>query len=128
MARVPTFSNLCTVSREQRRRERIIRADRHTLQRHITAYQAGRKVDLHRVMQHELIAVSVLLTETNGELQGGNKALFVEIMTQNVECPDELTLEESCQVINGMVLVVAMGLSAELITFRNLEDAFVRAV
>ena len=106
-----------------------VKADRHILQHLITAYQAGRKVDLHKVMQHKLMAVPVSLVETNGELRGGNKALLAEMMTQDVECPAELTLEEeSCLVIDGMALVVALGKPAELITFRDLGDAFVRAV
>ena len=50
-------------------------------------------------------------------------------MTQDVECAAELTLEEeSCLVIDGMALAVALGKPAELITVRDLGDAFVRAV
>ena len=51
------------------------------------------------------------------------------MMTQGVECQAELTLEEECcLVIDGMALAVALGKPAELITVRDLGDAFVRAV
>lgn len=116
-ARTPTFSNLYTLIREQKGREKIIQADRHILQLLVTAYQAGRKVDLHKVMRHEVTAIPLSLAETNGELRGGNKTLLAEMLTQDVDCPAELTLEEeSCLVMDGMTIVVAFGKHKELIT------------
>lgn len=84
---------------------------------------------LHALMQHELMAVPMSLTETNGEPRGGNKALLAKMMAQHAECPAELTFEEEfCLVIDGMAVVVALGKPAELTAFRDLRDASVRAV
>ena len=86
-------------------------------------------MNLHKVMQHELMAVPVSLAQTNGELRGGNNAFFAEMMTQDVEFPAEITLEEeSYLIIDGMALVVALGKPVEHITFRDLGDTFVIAV
>ena len=56
-----TFSSLYVVGKKVLGKEITLKADRNVLQRLITAYQAGRPVDLHKTLQHELMAVPIAL-------------------------------------------------------------------
>ena len=57
-----TFSSLYVAQKETKSKESTtIKADRNILQRLITAYDAGRKVDLHNILQHELMSVPIAL-------------------------------------------------------------------
>jgi hypothetical protein len=47
----------------------VMNADIYILQRLITAYEAGRPVDLPAVLKHELLPVPVFLAEMNGTLR-----------------------------------------------------------
>ena len=44
-----TFSSLYKVKKETKEKDSTMKADRNILQQLITAYQAGRKVDLHAI-------------------------------------------------------------------------------
>ena len=54
-----TFSSLYEVAKENKVKDKAvtIKADRSILQRIITAYGAGRTVDLHSILRHELMPV-----------------------------------------------------------------------
>ena len=62
-----TFKSLYEVSnRDAKGKVTTLKADRTILQRLVTAFQAGRKVDLHHVLHHELmnIPISIANCET----------------------------------------------------------------
>jgi hypothetical protein len=65
-----TFDSFYQVAKEGKEKEKntILRADRSVLQRLIVAYGAGREVDLHNILSHELMSVSISLADTNGKL------------------------------------------------------------
>lgn len=124
-----TFSSLYETKKDSRGKESIMKADRNILQRLITAYQAGRKVNLHTILKHELMPVPISIAYTNGSLRTGNKAVLVEAMTQDVTCPAEVTIDgTSCLVIDGQALVVSLGKPAGITNFGELADAFVKLV
>ena len=66
-----TFTSLFEVKHKdskQKSIEKAIKADRKILQRLITAYESGRRVDLSYILTHELLTVPHALAETNGTL------------------------------------------------------------
>ena len=57
-------------------KEIALEADRKVLQTLISAYEAGRDVNLSEVMTHELLTVPQALAEMNGSLRAGSKAIL----------------------------------------------------
>lgn len=54
------------------------------------------------------------------------KAILTDVMTKDVTCPPEITLDRtSCLVIDGQALVVALGKPSGVSNFGELGDAFV---
>ena len=106
-----------------------IKVDRNILQRLIVAYEAARPVDLPKILQHELMPVPVAIAELNGSLRSGNKAVFADVLTSNIDCPSDITHEgRSCLVIDGQARVVALGKPDGCVTFGDLADCFVKSV
>ena len=56
--------------------QKRIKADRNILQRQLSAYEAGRKVDLPMILKHELILVHPALAGANGSVRSGSKAIL----------------------------------------------------
>ncbi|CAB4002170.1 5 -3 exoribonuclease 1 [Paramuricea clavata] len=113
-----TFDSLYQVAEGGKKKEKntMLRADRSVLQRLIVAYGAGREVDLHNVLSHQLMSVPISLAETNGKLRTGQKAALADVLTRGIECPSAIDLQGSgCLLIDGM-------------TFGAYEDRFEDAV
>ncbi|KAG1656012.1 hypothetical protein GQR58_024202 [Nymphon striatum] len=125
-----TFSSLYNVKEStQKAKDATLKADRNILQCLITAYQAGRKVDLDMVLQHELLNVSISLTQTNRALRTGNKAILVDVMTKDIVCPPQVVLDgSSCLVVDGQAAVVALGKPENVDNFGQFGDAFVKHI
>jgi hypothetical protein len=107
-----TFDSLYQVAKGGKEKEKnmILQADRSVLQRLIVAYGAGREVDLHSVLSHELMSVPISLADTNGKLRTGQKAVLADVLTRGIECPSAIDLKGSaCLLIDGMALVAAVG-------------------
>jgi hypothetical protein len=108
---------------------KVINADRSLLYRLVTAYEAGRQVDMQTILQHELMPVPVSLAEMNQTLRTGNKSMLAEVLTEKVECPSSLALEgRSALVIDGIALVAAIGKPEKAKTFGDLSYRFFSAV
>jgi len=47
----------------------------------------------------------------NGTLRTGNKFVLADKLTESITCPDNIELHESssCLIVDGQVLVVALG-------------------
>ncbi|KAG1649705.1 UPF0764 protein C16orf89 [Nymphon striatum] len=125
-----TFSSLYNVKEStQKAKDATLKADRNILQRLITAYQAGRKVDLDMVLQHELLNVPISLAQTNRALRTGNKAILVDVMTKDIVCPPQVVLDgSSCLVVDGQAAVVALGKPENVDNFGQFGDAFVKHI
>ena len=111
---------------------KTIKADRNIFQRLITAYEAGRPVNLNNIMTHELFVVLLSLAETNGQLRSGSKAILANILTAGIPCPNSFEATdlkgEAMLVIDGQALVIAIGKPHAAKTFGDLSDIFVESV
>ena len=67
-----TFASLYEVVQPSKGKQNIVKLDRNILQRLITAYRAGREVNLENILQHELMPVPLSLATTSGSLHSTN--------------------------------------------------------
>lgn len=127
--KAPTFASLYIAHKDVKAKEKTIKADRSILQRLITAYESGRRVNLHQVLQHELMPVPISLAETNHSLRSGDKSVLADVLTSGIICPAEIAVEgNSSLIIDGQALVVALGKPQGAVTFGDLADTFVKSV
>ena len=123
-----TFSTLYEVQKEVKGKQTIMKADRSILQRLITAYEAGRKVDLEKILEHELMPVPVSIAEMNGTLRSGSKSLLADVLTKDIPCPTISPEGTSCLIIDGQALVQAIGKPHGATSFGDLADTLVKSV
>ena len=45
----------------------------------------GRRVDLPRILSHELVSVPLAIADTNGQLRSGNKSVLIELLSGGME-------------------------------------------
>ena len=95
----------------------------------ITTYRAGREVNLENILQHELMTVPLYLVTTSGNLHSTNRAVLAYILAQQVQTPATVILDEpSCLLIDGQVLVMALGKPPDIITFGDYANIFTSTV
>ena len=126
-----TFKSLYEVSnKDTKGKVTTLKADRTILQRLVTAFQAGRKVDLQHVLQHELMNIPISIANCDGSLRTGSKAILADVITRDVVCPAEVKVDQSnsCLIIDGQAVVVAIGKPAGAHTFGDLADVFIEHV
>ncbi|CAH3188967.1 unnamed protein product [Porites lobata] len=124
-----TFVSLYEAEKKEREKSAAIKADRTILQRIITAYDAGRRVDLPRILSHELVSVPLAIADTNGQLRSGNKSVLIELLSGGMEYTRVTPVTgRSTLVIDGQALVMALGRPTECNTFDDLADRFLKAV
>ena len=121
-----TSTSLYEVKNVSNTKELTMKADRNVLQRLITAYQAGRSVDLDMVLRHEMMMVPLSLANTDGTLRtSGTKSILAGVLTKDLDCPTKVTFAgSSCLVIDGQAAVVALGKPSHASNFSHLADAF----
>ena len=126
----PTFENLYKVTIDKRGKDQkcILKADRNVLQRLITAYEAGREVDMTDILKHELMPVPLSLAELNGALRTGNKSSLTEVLLSGIDVSDNINYMDACIIIDGQAVVAAMGKPAEAKVFGDVADAFINTV
>ncbi|KAK5894619.1 hypothetical protein CesoFtcFv8_011293 [Champsocephalus esox] len=124
-----TFASLYEVVQLSKNKQNTIKVDRQILQRLITAYRAGRKVDLENVLQHELMPIPPSLAATNGSLHSTNKSVLANILTKHVQTPADVPLQEpSCLASDGQALVMALGKPPDTTTFGDYANKFAETV
>ena len=109
------FKSLYEVSnRDAKGKVTTVKADRTILQRLVTAFQAGRKVDLHYVLQHELMNIHISIANCDGSLRTGSKAVLANVITRDGVCPAEVKVDQSksCLIIDGQAVVVGKPVGA----------------
>lgn len=62
--KAPTFSSLYEAEKKESEKSAVIKANRSIPQRIITAYDAGRRVDLPQIVSHELKEVPLAIADT----------------------------------------------------------------
>jgi hypothetical protein len=83
----PTMASLYKINTSSNPSEKgkIVKADRNTLHRIVTAFKAGREVNMSEILKHELMPVPIAIAETNGSLRSGNKLLLLDILLKNAD-------------------------------------------
>ncbi|XP_052128446.1 uncharacterized protein LOC127750548 [Frankliniella occidentalis] len=121
----PTFQDLFKVDHSKHTAvKKSNKQDRNILQRLITAYEAGRAVDLKEILKHELHNVPLSLVHPNGIMRTGNKAELMKLMTENVEIPNTLPAGGSDHlIIDGQALIMSIGKPQHAQTFGDLANA-----
>ena len=123
--KAPTFASLYNVTQKSRDSEKssIVKVDRNVMKRLITAYEAGRDVNLAEVLQHELMPVPVSIAELNGNLKSGTKANLGDVLLKGIECPESVTLcSPSSIIFDGQALVQSLGKPNDARTFGDYAD------
>ena len=77
--KTPTFSTLYEGNKNDTKKCAVIKADRNTLQRIITAHDAGRRADLPQILSHELRAFPLAIFDASSQLSTGNKSVVMEV-------------------------------------------------
>ena len=123
--KAPLFASLYNVTQKSRDSEKssIVKVDRNVMKRLITAYEAGRDVNLAEVLQHELMPVPVSIAELNGNLKSGTKANLGDVLLKGIECPESVTLcSPSSIIFDGQALVQSLGKPNDARTFGDYAD------
>ena len=82
-------------------------------------------MNLENIIQHELMTVPLSLATTSGSLHSTNKAVLANILTQQMQTPATVILDEpSCLPIDGQALVVALGKTLDIRTFDDYTNIF----
>ncbi|KAL2088639.1 hypothetical protein ACEWY4_015538 [Coilia grayii] len=126
-----TFATLHRTSKKGP--ERLVtkaKAERNILQCIITAYDAGREVNLVQILKHELMDVPTAVADSDGYLRSGNKSILSQVLCGDVECPAVVypTDIHSTLVIDGQAFVMTLGQPSDCNTFREYANKFVRAL
>ena len=126
-----TFSSLYLVEKKPKfttERNKLIKADRSTLQRLITAYNSGRHVDLSQILSHELMSVPIAIAETDQTLKKGNKSPLFEELVKEVDVKQDVSVQgKSAIIVDGQALVQSLK-TDKAKTFGDYADKFVQVV
>ena len=75
------------------------------------------------------MSVPLAIADTNGQLRSGNKSVLIELLSGGMEYTRVTPVTgRSTLVIDGQVLVMALGRPTECNTFDDLADRFLKAV
>ena len=127
----PTFQSLNAQKQSKEKdRKTIQKVDRTVPQRLITAFQAGRSVDLDEVMQHELMDVPLTLATVEGKLRTGTMATW--LLAEGIPVPDNIEHSKptSALIVDGAASSqgVISKMPKDATTFGDLADAFNRHI
>ena len=89
--------------------KKVVRTDRKLLQRLLIASLAGRQIDMHSILQHELSIVPLSLATTNGTLNMATKSDLINILMGREEIlhkiPAPKPEQKTCVFIDGHALM-----------------------
>ncbi|CAG9773706.1 unnamed protein product [Ceutorhynchus assimilis] len=91
--------------------KQVMDTDRDFLRILIAACKGGRKIDLKKILKHELCKVRVSLATAYGELRTAEKASLVKEILMGIECQSKLSFakNDSILMIDGMAFVLSLG-------------------
>ena len=129
--KVKTFDSLYSrnVTSKDKEKNYVIKTDRKSLVRIITAYNLGRQVDLPDILCSEMMPVPLALAEINSLLKSGDKAVLQRRLLENIVCTESIDLNGkfSCLLIDGQGLVVSID-KTNCKIFGDLADHFIRTM
>ena len=118
----PTLKTMYEVqTKDLPHKDKLVQADRNLFQRLLISKDAGRHVDLKKILSHELSPVPLALADISRSLQ-----ILRSLTTVENQLP--ATHLKSCVIIDGQALVQAIGKPANARNFGQLADVFVRSV
>lgn len=101
------------VQDQKQKASNTIKADRQLMQRLFNAAQAGRAVNLHKVLEHELSVVPLSLANTEKKMNSTQKSAMLPLLTKDVGVetvkgrPE--TTGKTCIIIDGHALIQVTG-------------------
>ena len=74
--------------------------------------------------------IPISIANCDGSLRTGSKAILADVITRDVVCPAEVKVDQSnsCLIIDGQAVVVAIGKPAGAHTFGDLADVCIEHV
>lgn len=127
-----TFANLYTEKASQEaNKKQVLKTDRDFLRLLICAYDGGRKIDLKKILKHELCKVPISLASLDGELRTAEKASLVKEIVKGVECPKHLPgndKSDAILIIDGMAFVLSLGRPNQAETFGDYAACFIKRI
>ena len=88
----PTFQSLNTQKQsKEKNRKTTQKVDQTVLERLITAFQAGRSVNLDEVMQNELVDVPLALATVERKSRTGTKATLLNLLAEGIRLHSSTT-------------------------------------
>lgn len=127
----PTLKTMYQVkSKNPALKEKTVKADRNLFQRLLVSKDAGRHVDLKKILSHELSPVPLSLSDTSGVMRSTNKAVLGSILQATTTVEKQLPVAnlKTCVIIDGQALVQAIGKPSNAKTFGGLADRFIASV
>ena len=95
---------------DRKQKGKTTKADKVLFQLLLVAKDAGREIDLKKLLCHELSPVPLAIADTAGHLQYTNNAAFGKLLVEDVNVDTLPTAElKICTIVDGQALVQAMG-------------------
>ena len=112
--------------------KKTINADRRLLQQLLTASLAGRKIDLNKVLQHELSSIPLSLAKVSGDMNSTAKAELAKIITKNEKILPNVTelhtRQRTCVLVDGHAYIQTLGKSKSCKTFEEYARVFFKSL
>ena len=125
-----TFATLYEVAVQDQKQKssKTIKADRQLMQRLFDAAQAGRAVNLHKVLEHVLSVVPLSLANTEQKMNSTQKSAMLPLLTKDlgvetVKGTPETT-GKTCIIIDGHALIQSLGNPSKCKTFGDYANNF----
>ncbi|CAG9825834.1 unnamed protein product [Phaedon cochleariae] len=127
-----TFANLYTRKTSQdAHKKQVFQTDRDFFRLLISAFDGGRKIDLKKILKHELCQVPISLATLDGELRTAEKVSLVEEIVKGVECLKHLPENDKSDailIIDGMAFVLSLGRPNQAETFGDYAACFIKRI
>ena len=107
----------------------IIKADGDLFRRLLVAMEAGREIDVDKLLMQELCSMSLALATNDGCLRPANKAQLLSLLGEDVSHTNLPKSQAStCIIMDGMTMVQALGKPKGAETFGDYASIFSVAI
>ena len=95
----------------------------------LQAHRAGRKVNLDRILQHELMCLPLCLAKTDRSRHSSEKAVLANVLAEHVMIPPTVELVGPSSLLSdGQGLVISLRKPADVNTFDEYATKFAETV
>ena len=86
-------------------------------------------VDLEKILQHELMPVTVSLASTDSSSHSANKSILADVLTKDLDTQSSVLLHGTAALmIDEQAVVMTLGTSQDVTTVGGYADVFVKSV